>query len=301
MPILPVETQTNAVIQDQTTGVVDYLEYQGGTLVASDAIDYGLGPTWKIVANGDFGGGTQEDLVAQSTVTGQLDFLDLNAAGQLIASAMTPEGLPSVHGEGWFGGGAAGQFGPDLISQLPNGQLDFLAFNLNETLVASDLVANSVGLPTLVGGGTENDENAQFNGISANTGGRPGSVITQLANGELDAIGFNGTAANGTLSISGSLLMPQTIGDFPVAVVDPDFSDGAETTSENAPGSGGSSGVQLLSQSGSSADVLYLDSGYTTSSATEGALYGSWSLSPLPAGSNFVDGSFVAKELFPLT
>jgi hypothetical protein len=42
-PTLPVTTQTDTVVQDQTTGVVDDLEYEGNTLVAGDAVNYGLG------------------------------------------------------------------------------------------------------------------------------------------------------------------------------------------------------------------------------------------------------------------
>src|SRR5262245_59694655 len=44
-----------------------------------------------------------------------------------------------------------GQSGPDLVSQLPNGQLDFLAVNSSGVLIASDLVPNTVGLPPMVG------------------------------------------------------------------------------------------------------------------------------------------------------
>src|SRR5437868_15383409 len=37
-----------------------------------------------------------------------------------------------------------------LVAQLSNGQLDFLGFNASGGLIASDLVANTVGLPTAV-------------------------------------------------------------------------------------------------------------------------------------------------------
>jgi hypothetical protein len=42
-PTLPVTTQTDTVVQDQTTGVVGDLEYEGNTLVAGDAVNHGLG------------------------------------------------------------------------------------------------------------------------------------------------------------------------------------------------------------------------------------------------------------------
>jgi hypothetical protein len=76
---------------------------------------------------------------------------------------MTSFGLPHVRGEGFFGA-AAGQSGPALISQLANGQLDFLAFNSTGSLVTSDLVANSVGLPSLVGGGNKNVDSSEPRG-----------------------------------------------------------------------------------------------------------------------------------------
>ena len=51
MPFLPTPLQNNVVIQNSTTGVVDFLKYEGSTLVASSAHDYGLGANFKIVAD----------------------------------------------------------------------------------------------------------------------------------------------------------------------------------------------------------------------------------------------------------
>ena len=67
----PTPLQNNVVIQNNTTGVVDYLKYEGSTLVASSEHDYGLGPNFKIVA--DVG----TSLVTQNDQTGFVDFLNI--------------------------------------------------------------------------------------------------------------------------------------------------------------------------------------------------------------------------------
>src|SRR4051812_3957053 len=130
-----VSDQHSVVIQNQTTGQVDFLRFNGSALQASVLRDYGIGG-WNVVANGDFGGpaGTADgfqDLVVQSQATGQLDFLWLNASANLIGSALGPV-VPHVVGSGvFFGSGVApaGQVGNTIVSQLANGQLDFLGFN----------------------------------------------------------------------------------------------------------------------------------------------------------------------------
>jgi hypothetical protein len=152
-----VSDQHSVVIQNQTTGQVDFLRFNGSTLQASALRDYGIAG-WNVVANGDFGGpaGTADgfqDLVVQNQASGQLDFLWLNASANLIGSALGPV-VPRVVGSGaFFGpdGVPTGQVGNTIVSQLANGQLDFLGFNGHGGLIASDLVANTVGLPTAVG------------------------------------------------------------------------------------------------------------------------------------------------------
>ena len=69
MPDLPLLSQTDVTIQNNTTGQVDYLKYQGSTLVASNLKDYGLGADWKIVAF-DLGANNLPGLVAQNQNTG---------------------------------------------------------------------------------------------------------------------------------------------------------------------------------------------------------------------------------------
>src|SRR5256885_9873353 len=74
-----VSDQHSVVIQNQTTGQVDFLRFNGSSLQASVLRDYGIAG-WNVVASGDFGGpgGTADgfqDLVVQSQATAQLDFL----------------------------------------------------------------------------------------------------------------------------------------------------------------------------------------------------------------------------------
>jgi len=311
MPTLPVPTQTDATSQSTTTGAVDYLEYVGNQLVASDQVDYGLGTNWKVVASGNFDASGNQDLVAQSQSTGQLDFLYLDTTAHLVSSVLTAGSFPTVDGAGFFGFASIGsQQGPTLISQLSNGELDFLAFGTNTagtpgSFLQSDLVPSTVGLPKLVGGGNQTTDGPEFNGIGPAFD--PGSVITQLSNGELDAIGFTGDITTG-LAVDQTFIMPQTTGLSPVQAVNPDspsaFSGTQTTSSDVVDSSGTLYGVQLLTQpSAGTGDAVYLDAGFDTTTppgATEGDLYASQTL-PLTAGYQYVNGSMVALSLFPVT
>src|SRR6516225_10086780 len=145
MPDLPLPSQTDVTIQNQTTGVVDYLKYEGSTLVASRAFDYGLGSDFKVVASDDQPGTGTTILVAQSASTGRVDFLNLDTNGNLVSSAMSSVAVPHIVGFSDDIGGSTSN--GTLVSQLPNGELDFLAFNQSTgALSASDLVTNTVGL-----------------------------------------------------------------------------------------------------------------------------------------------------------
>jgi hypothetical protein len=197
-----VSDQHSAVIQNQTTGVVDFLRFNGSTLQSSVTHDYGLAG-WTIVGNGDFNGDGLPDLVAQNNATGQLDFLFLNAAGSLTSSALGPA-VPHAVGVGVFfdGGGApAGQVGPSVVTQLANGQLDILGFNATGGLVASDLIANTVGLPTAVGVAESFTSWPVFANVGA-TGND--SVLVQDAAGNLISIGFTGGVGTGGLTYTNS-------------------------------------------------------------------------------------------------
>src|SRR5438477_9420723 len=183
-----VSDQHSVVIQNQTTGQVDFLRFNGSTLQASFLRDYGLGG-FTVVGNGDLNGDGLPDLVAQSNTTGQLDFLFLNATGNLVATALTSVSVPHAVGIGVFNSG------PAVVTQLANGQLDILSFNFTAgTLVASDLIANTVGLPHAVGVGESFTDWPVFANVGA-TGND--SVLVQYPDGTISALGFSGSLATG--------------------------------------------------------------------------------------------------------
>jgi hypothetical protein len=218
-----VSDQHSVVIQNQTTGVVDFLRFNGSTLQSSVTHDYGLAG-WHVVGNGDFNGDGHPDLVAQNIATGQLDFLFLNAAGSLISSALGPV-VPHAVGVGVFfdgGGVPAGQVGPSVVTQLANGQLDILGFNATGGLVASDLIANTVGLPTAVGVA----ESLNFWPVFANNGVvGDDNVLVQDAAGNLIAIGFTGGVGTaGGLTFSSSFSRGPITDQFFAADQDSDVS-----------------------------------------------------------------------------
>ena len=191
-----VSDQHSAVIQNQTTGQIDFLRFNGSTLQSSALRDYGIAG-WNVVANGDFNADGNPDLVVQNQSSGQLDFLFLNASGNLVGSALSAF-VPHVVGAGFFGGPTftvpTGQSGPTLVAQLSNGQLDFLGFNASGGLIASDLVANTVGLPTAVGVGESFTNWPVFanNGAQGND-----NVLVQYPDGTISAIGFTGSTVGG--------------------------------------------------------------------------------------------------------
>src|SRR5262249_10272557 len=126
MPDLPLPSQTDVTIQNQSNGQVDYLKYEGNVLVGSSLFDYGLGSDFKIVASTFNTSSGNIELVAQSVSTGRVDFLTLNdLTGQLLSSAMSSVGVPRIvglsAGIGSLGGNEFGTF----ASQLPDGELDF--------------------------------------------------------------------------------------------------------------------------------------------------------------------------------
>lgn len=194
-----VSDQHSVVIQNQTTGQVDFLRFNGSQLQASVLRDYGISG-FSIVANGDFNGDGNPDLVAQNNTTGQLDFLFLNATGNLTGSALGAF-VPHVVGAGVFGASVPGQSGPELVSQLANGQLDILGFNASGALIASDLIAGTVGLPHAVGVGESFTDWPVF----ANNGATGlDNVIVQSADGTMIALGFSGNFNGGTLAFTNS-------------------------------------------------------------------------------------------------
>jgi FG-GAP repeat protein len=211
-----VSDQHSAVIQNQTTGQVDFLRFNGSQLQSSLLKDYGIGPLWHIVANGDFNGDGNPDLVTQNQITGQLDFLYLDGTANLTSSELSNV-VPHVVGAGEFGIRAAGQSGPELVSQLPNGQIDLLAFNATGSLIASDLIPGTVGLPKAVGVGESFSFFPVFSGL-----GTTDTIVTQLADGRIDFLGFSGDFSTASVSFTNSRLLGVAGVTQPVFAVDQD-------------------------------------------------------------------------------
>jgi len=211
-----------SVIQNTDSSIVDYLAFDGATLVASYAIDYHLAQGFRIVADGELNdhlglappGERTWDLVAQNVSNpnfpvGQLDFLYLDHSGNLIGSALSAV-VPPVRGGGLFGN-VPGQTGPTLVSQLPDGSLDMLAFNASGGLIASDLIPGTAGLPQVVGVadfGPVHDL-SYINSTDQTLGAfvhAPQTIVTQLPDGHIDLIGLSGSMATGLVYTSSNLL-----------------------------------------------------------------------------------------------
>ena len=296
MPQLPVEIENDFAIQNNTTGQVDYLQFQGNTLTHSTMFDYGIAGM-NIVSSDYTGPLGFYSLVAQNPTTGVADFLGLDSSGHLVSSAMSSS-LPPIVGYGTFGNSVAGQSGPELVSQLANGQLDLLAFNSSGALISSDLVANSIGLPHVVGAAVANGGQPAFeafSGVGTNT--KAGNVVAQLADGSLDAIGFSGSSGAGTLSVSNSFLLPGSAGSAPVGALNQDFG----VNNFNIADPQGHQGVQMVSQLASGQlDLLSFDSGYNDA-PNEGSLYASNLTNPSFPGWHPIDGGAVTNALFPIS
>jgi hypothetical protein len=296
MPQLPVNIENDVTIQNNTTGQVDYLQFQGNTLTHSAMFDYGI--AGMNIVSSDFAGPTGTfTLVAQSPTTGLVDFLGINpATGNLASSAMS-SALPPIVGAGLFGSPVAGQAGGELVSQLANGELDFLAFNSSGALISSDLVASSIGLPPVVGAAVAHGGLPAYDAFAGvGTGTNAFNVVAQLADGSLDAIGFSGSFAAGTLSISNSFLLQGSAGSAPVGALNQDIVE-----NQNIADAAGHQGVQMVSQLASGQlNLLSLDSGYNDA-ANEGSLYASNLLTPSFPGWHPIDGGTVATFLLPIT
>jgi hypothetical protein len=279
---LPIPTQNDVVIQNQTTGVVDYLKYQGSTLVASNAVGYGLGADFKIVAD------TSSKLVAQNDKTGFVDFLTIGKAGKLLASAMSSVPVPRIFGES----NDTGAFG----SQLADGEIDMLEFNLTTgVLTGSSLVAGTAGLPKAVGISTYNVDKPAWNGISS-PGLKSDVIETQLANGQLDILGLGGSFSSG-LTLQASYLIAGSGSTPPVGDVNPD-SAGAGFNYQNAAGQPQGLATTTMLASGQ-IDLLYWDVGNPDTAFT-GNLYASDLLTGVYAGWSVVQGGTIESNVvFP--
>jgi hypothetical protein len=296
MPNLPVSDENDVAIQNNANGQVDYLQFQGSTLIHSDLIDYGIAG-WNIVGHGPVI--SPENLVIQNAASGVVDFLGLDGTGHLVSSALS-SALPPIIGEGIFGTGIPGG-SPTFVSQLANGQLDFLAFDKSGALISSDLVANSLGLPHAVGVADANGANIDFRPFALN-GAVAGdeNVVTQLADGSLDAIGFSGSFGANNLSVSNNFMLPGSAGLGAVGALNPDIVVGGDNQNLIDMPSG-HEGLTAVSQlAGGQLDLLNFDSGYNDASH-EGVLYASNLLAPSFAGWHVADVGGVATGLFPIT
>jgi hypothetical protein len=278
-------SQTDVTIQNQTTGQVDYLKYQGSTLTGSTMFDYGGGSDWKIVAD------HSTTLVEQSQSTGLVDFLNIGAGGALKTSAMSSVAVPHIFGLA----PDAGVFG----SQLADGELDFLSFNLaTGALIASDLATGSAGLPKAVSisaFGVANNPPAWF-GLSA---GLNGDIVqTQQADGSPDMIGFSGNFFAGTLAVNSSFSISAP-GTPAFGEANPDIVNGWNLQDA----SGTPQGLEEIAQTPTGQiDALYYDTGMGDPVASnEGILYASNLLGSFP-GWNVVQGGSVNHGLlFPIS
>ena len=289
MPDLPLLSQTDVTIQNQTTGQVDYLKYQGSTLTGSVMADYGGGSDWKIVADD---GST---LVEQSQSTGLVDFLNIGAGGALKTSAMSSVAVPHIFGLA----PDAGVFG----SQLADGELDFLQFNAaTGALTASDLVAGSAGLSKAVSisaPGSGSPGGPAWAGLGIGLGGSFGDIVeTQLADGSPDMIGFSGSFAAATLAVNSSFFISAP-GTPSFGEANPDDKAGFNLQD----GIGMPQGLEEIAQTSTGQiDALYYDTGLQDPVASnEGILYASSLLGSFP-GWNVVQGGQVNHALvFPIS
>jgi hypothetical protein len=283
MPDLPLPSQTDVTIQNQTTGQIDYLKYQGSMLTGSDMFDYGLGSEWKIVADESF------TLVAQNS-TGLVKFLNFDLSGNLVSTQMSTVPVPHIFGSA-FDAGVLG-------SQLPNGQLDFLQFDSTGALIASDLVTTPVPTAVSISAPANGTAGPAWAGLGTGLGGLRGDIVeTQTADGSPDMIGFSGSFATWDLAVNSTFLIsaPGTPTFFEA---NPD--SGRSFNSQDI--SGTPQGLQEIALTANGQiDALYYDTGVQDPVASnEGILYASNMLGSFP-GWQVVQAGFIIPRFFPIS
>jgi hypothetical protein len=97
MANVPVRVQNDIAIQNNTTGAIDYLHFQGSTLTGSALFDYGLAAGMNIVGNATILPTGGPGLVAQNPNTGVVDILGLDSHDNLVASQLVGP-LPQIVG-----------------------------------------------------------------------------------------------------------------------------------------------------------------------------------------------------------
>jgi hypothetical protein len=314
MPDAPVPTLTEFAVENDTTGQVDYLKFQGSTLVQTKLFDYGLGAGWDVVSHL-----SATELLAQNADTGLIDLLFLDTHGAVIGSALGSVSLPQIVGGGDFTGSLSNPLNPidqqAFVSQLPDGELDMLRFNTQTgALIKSDLVPNTAGFAPVVGAGGAIDPVdvgviAQLPALARL--GVADNVFLQLPNGQVDAIGFNGSFEDHSLSVASSLLLPTALTE--VQAVNQTALFGSPSNLDNEqfgipPGGPPptviqSAAAQMVSRlPDGSFDLLFVNSGYDQlglgAGSGEGALYASNLLNLSMPGWHVVDANVVAAQVF---
>lgn len=306
MPNTPIPTLTQFAVENDTTGQVDYLKFQGSTLVQSKLVDYGLGTEWHIV--GDL---SATELLAQNTVTGLTDLLVLDGNGALTGSSLGNVSLPQIVASGDFTGSLFNPLNPftgmrSFVSQLPDGELDILRFDAQTgVLVKSDLVPNTAGLAPAIGAGGATAPLAPgaFNKFPAlnQLGVINDNVFLQLPDGQVDAVGFDGSLENASLSVSSSLLFP---GAYPkieaVSHLDIEQLVQVPFTEMSVIQS---AAVQMVSQlADGSFDLLFFDAGFNGTNRLDvqgrGTFYASQQLNLSMPGWHVVDANQVTGSVF---
>jgi hypothetical protein len=176
-----------------------------------------------------------------------------------------------------------------LISQLPDGELDFLVIDPNTAKpLRSDLVPGTVGFPKAVGVAYGNASNTDAYAGLGNTD----IVVTQLSDGSVDLVGFNASGGFGALSVAASDLIPGSAGLPAIGAVNQDHRGFNERSDEE--------GLQLIGQTSTGqVDAMYIATGIDYLPDRD-SLYGSTLLNNTYAGWNVVDGAQIANRIFPV-
>jgi len=295
----PVNSTHDLVLQDPTTGAVDYLQFSGMNLIQSRMVDYGIGPVFHVATAGDFNGDGIQDLLIQKA--GQVDFLFLNAAGALTGSALSPTFVPTIVGSGNFGT-FAGQTGPTVVSQLADGTIDLLGYNSSGVLIGSQTIAGTTGFAHVVavGGGNIAGGAPEFVGVGAGTNS---NITIQLADGTLDVLGFTGNVGtNGGITFTHSLAIAGTAGLGHVVATNQDFGN---ATNANILGGSATQTAEFTTQSSDGhLTNVFVGTGY--GGAPEGQIFAQDAFTQAFPGFNVVDAGKVAHGLnntgfFPIT
>jgi hypothetical protein len=265
------------------------------------------------------------ELLAQNANTGITDLLFLNAHGSLIGSAQGGASLPQIAGVGDFAGSLSNHQAPFMdqptfVSQLPDGELDLLRFDAGTgAITKSDLVANTAGFAPVVGVGGAFDRvdvGGNFHLPALAGVGLAENVFLQLPNGQVDAIGFNGSFEDQSLSVASSSLLSGALPKVEAVNQLPDFSGGpsnldveqlAQVIEQIGPQPVvstliQSAATQMISQlPDGSFDLLYHNSGYDElhlGGGNEGAFYASQQLNLSMPGWHAIDADAVTAQVF---